>query len=435
MLTLCAVTPAAAATLKVGPGQAFKSLSAANKAAKAGDTILVWPRQGNAAYERVAVFVTKPNLTFKAHRKPSQPRIPLSGKGFDYSGKGSVPRAIFQFQKNAKHGQVEGFELTGASNASHNGAGVRINQANFVSIRDCDIHHNDMGVQSNGDGGLKSAMGQLIERCHVHHNGNHKDPGYNHNFYLGGSSAVVRFCHIHHSLTGHNIKSRAHSNWIAFNFIHDSKNRELDLVDGKETGLPDSHSVVLGNVIVKDPKCQGNKGVIHFGQDGGKDHKGALFLVNNTILSPHLTAIVQLSAPSAQAKLFNNIVDAGAGPQPRPQTLLSASKKARLSSSQVSHNWLRESFKTSKPKYQLGPNNFGRLPVPFVNASKHDYRLAKAWKSLVNVGLRVKTIKLPSSPLKDGAKSPLAFCYRHPLSSKKRKIKGRPDLGAYEYGQ
>jgi hypothetical protein len=47
---------------------------------------------------------------------------------------------------------LEGFELNGAHNATHNGAAVRINQANGVTIRDCLIHHSDMGIMSNGDG-------------------------------------------------------------------------------------------------------------------------------------------------------------------------------------------------------------------------------------------------------------------------------------------
>ena len=39
---------------------------------------------------------------------------------------------------------------SGAHNASHNGAGVRINQANDILVTHCEIHDNDMGVMSNG---------------------------------------------------------------------------------------------------------------------------------------------------------------------------------------------------------------------------------------------------------------------------------------------
>jgi len=134
----------------------------------------------------------------------------LSGTGFYYSGVGRVPRAIFQFNKGADHCTLDGFVLLGAHNKSHNGAGVRINQANHIVLRKCDIHGNDMGIMSNGDGTLETGVNQLIENCEIHHNGSLEEPGYNHNLYLGGTSATIQFCEIHHSITGHNVKSRAH---------------------------------------------------------------------------------------------------------------------------------------------------------------------------------------------------------------------------------
>lgn len=78
--------------------------------------------------------------------------------------------------------------MSGAHNKSQNGAGVRINQANHVTIRNCNIHHNDAGIMSNGDVNTGTGLNQRIEYCAIHHNGDLARPGWNHNLYLGGTS-------------------------------------------------------------------------------------------------------------------------------------------------------------------------------------------------------------------------------------------------------
>ncbi len=207
-------------------------------------------------YERTAVYVRQERLTFRAVPAEGSRWVKVDGSGFDYSGRGSTPRAIFQFNAGTDHCVLEGFELCGAHNDSHNGAGVRINQANHVIVRNCSIHDNDMGIMSNGDGSPERGVNQLIEFCEIHHNGDPADPGYNHNLYLGGTSVTLRFCEVHSSLTGHNVKSRAHHNRVEYCYVHDSANREFDLVDAADTARPDSHAVLLGNIIVKAPQLQ-----------------------------------------------------------------------------------------------------------------------------------------------------------------------------------
>ena len=294
---------AAAANLEVGPGQPFTRIEDAAAKAAPGDVILIHPREGGQPYEKTAVFVRQKGLTFRGVPAKGEKYVKISGKGFDYSGSGSTPRAIFQFNKGTDDCTLEGLELFAAHNASHNGAGVRINQANNVTVRNCSIHDNDMGIMSNGDGSLTAAVNQRIEHCEIHHNGDPADPGYNHNLYLGGTSVTLRFCEVHHSLTGHNVKSRAHNTRVEYCYIHDSANREFDLVDAAETAKPDSHAVLMGNVIVKDPKCPGNRTTIHFGRDGKQEHDGTIFLMFNTILTPFIAPVVEFSTPKAKAVL------------------------------------------------------------------------------------------------------------------------------------
>ena len=362
------LSSASAGTLEVGPGRRFDRIEAAVARARPGDTILVHARKGGSAYEKAAVYVRTPRLTIRGVGG----RVLLSGEGYNYSGVGNIPRAIFQFQPSAHGCVLEGFVLTGARSESHNGAGVRINQANDVTVRACDIHGNDMGIMSNGNREGTAGRAQLIERCEIHHNGNLRRDGYNHNVYLGGAETTLRYCDIHHSIAGHNVKSRAHVTRIEYCFVHDSSNREFDLVDGLDTTRPGSDAHLVGNVIVKDPKCRGNRAVIHFGQDGGKAHVGTLHLRFNTIVTPFTAPILQLSSPTARARLSGNLV-AGAG------RTIAAPGAERI---RGEGNWF-------SGRYQPGvldtkANTFRELPRPlFENPAGNDYRpTAKTFRLL-----------------------------------------------------
>ena len=296
-----------AAMLEVGDDKPFQQIEKAVATAKSGDEIVVHSKQDGIAYRQPALLIRTPNLTIRAANPKKS--VELDGDGFVYSGKGSVPRAIVQFDPEASGCTLDGFRLVNARNESHNGAGVRINQANDVTIRNCEIHNNDMGIMSNGEALKQTGARQLIEKCTITDNGTHKDPGYNHNLYLGGTSVTVRECTIARAVTGNNLKSRAHLNFIIKNHIHDSSNRELDLVDAAgTTDIPDSDSFVIENTIVKAPKCTGNKTVLHFGRDGKASHNGTVWLIGNTIRTPFISPVVDVSSGNG-AVLIDNMID------------------------------------------------------------------------------------------------------------------------------
>ena len=421
LLVLPAMPGAAAATtLRVGPGSRYERPEAALQEAKPGDTILVAPRAGGAPYTKVALHVRQPGIRI---RSEGDARIVFDGRGFDYSGRGAVPRAIVQFGPEADGGLIEGFELRGAHNASHNGAGVRINQANNVVVRHCTIHRNDMGIMSNGNGRPGTATGQLIEGCLIHSNGDRTHPGYNHNLYLGGSEVTMRGCEVHSSLTGHNVKSRAHRNVIVACYIHDAANRELDLVDGKgDTDRPGSDAVLFGNVIVKDPQCSGNRSVLHFGRDGGKGHDGTVWLVHNTIVTPFISPVVHLSTPQAKAVFVNNVVwDGGSGP--RNQVLVQGGKAGAVSGT---HNWVASGFGAKVVGLQ-GLITGARAEEPgFQDAGKRDFRLRKG-ALLVDRGTPL------TAELLGGLRA--GYEYRAPQGVVGRTWRGKPDLGAFEWDE
>ena len=417
------VAPSFAADLRVGPGKSFARIEDALTNARSGDTILIYPSAAGKAYSRTAVYVAKDHITFKGIPAAKGGRVAIDGTDYDYSGEGRIPRAIFQFNRGADGCVLEGMELSGAHNESHNGAGVRINQANDVVIRECNIHDNDMGIMSNGDGTDQTGVNQLIESCLIHSNGSLKEPGFNHNLYLGGTSVRLIACEVHSSLTGHNVKSRAHRTEVLYCFIHDSANREFDLVDAQgDTTAPNSDAFLVGNIIVKAKNGEGNHSVIQFGADVGHEHDGTVYVDHNTIVTPYISPVVALSAPKAKVCFTRNIVwDAGSGQKGQKIVDLGKMKDPNAVSGHC--NWLSPGF--SPPPAGLMKTilaRHGQSPS-FVNADKGDFHLVKPDMALVDAGklMEAKLLKVVGLKL---------FQYKPPQGKEDRPASGKSDLGA-----
>jgi hypothetical protein len=426
--------------LTVGPGRTYATIEDAYAAAPStgGATILVYPAAGGY-YSQPHLEVYKPDITFWGVGAPAGERVQLNGDGYNYTGAGSVPRAVFQFNPGADGCTVRGFNIYNAHNDSYNGAAVRINQANHVRVLDCDIEGCDMGLMSNGDASAVPPTGadQWVGYCVIAGNGNASDPGYNHNLYMGGTSFTLHACDVFGSLTGHNVKSRAHFNRIEYCYIHDSSNREFDLVDdATNTALPGSDSVLVGNVIDKDPACPGNRGVVHFGQDGGNDHNGTLYLINNTIVTPFISPVVALDAANAKAQFVNNIVWDQASGQ-NNQVVADASGGASLSNVTGHNNWLSHGFGLPAG-FDAGTTWQGASgeDPPFLGGTLGEFELTGAYPHITDAGAPWSGLSLPPTP----GRTPLPgedapYQYKADADLELRIIDGQIDLGAYEYSQ
>lgn len=423
IVVILGITPKAyASMLEVGPDKAFATIESAYKQAVEGDTIEVHPNRDNKAYERSALNVKKKNIAFRA----AAPGVKISGIGFEYSGRGSTPRAIFQFDEGADGCMVEGFELFGAHNREKNGAGVRINGANNILIKGCDIHDNDNGIMSNGNGAGLAGVNQKIEYCRIHHNGVDE---YSHNLYLDGESVVISFCEISNSSYGHNLKNRARFILVQYCYIHDAANRELDIVDSKGTGRSRSDAVLVGNIIVKDPLSSGNKQVIHFGEDGKYSRNGVIYMVHNTIVTPFSAPVLLLSSSDAGANLVGNLVyyngKQNAGP------VVGISGLANLENVTGELNMFSEGF--SFAGTHLGATNVPDVirAQPFKNELDNDYRpsypLPHSWPATFGF--------LPGlpPPIKYDGDGLIAWQYKHPAGKDKRPPEDELTVGAYGY--
>ncbi len=298
---LCGVTNAE--LLAVGPGQRFARPEAALAAARPGDTIeIVAPADGELVLERAALLVTVSGLNLRASG-----RIVLDGTGFEYSGAGSIPRAIVQVEPAASGVTIEGLVFRNAHNESGNGAGVRVNGANGVTVRACEIFACDMGVMSSGGPG--QGADQRYEDCLVHDNGSATMSGFSHNLYLGGEGVTLERCEVRDSTHGHNLKSRSRVLLAHDCAFSNSAEREVDLVDSDLTETPGSDAVLDGCTISKRADMSGNRGVIHFGRDGARTRRGSLTLRGCRVRTSYVSAVVTLSGAETACTIEDCLIE------------------------------------------------------------------------------------------------------------------------------
>jgi hypothetical protein len=400
--------PANAATYHVGPAQEIKGLSDIANKLQPGDTVEIDP----GVYREV--------LKLKANGTKDAP-ITISGAGgtrpiFDadglnVSGRGAIPRGIFQIE--GAYNIIEHLEFINARNGN-NAAGIRLLNSTNAIIRDCKISHCDMGIFGN-DGETVT-----IEACDIGFNSTIQHNGYSHNFYMSGNGVVVRNCYIHDCLYGQNFKSRAHYNELWYNWIADSNQGEVGPVDGQSaTDLPHSNVLMVGNIIISKPDRTGNRSkFILYGSELGGKHDGTLYLFHNTLIAGNARIkFVQLYDPNARLVAHNNIFFGS------DQILVEAKKAISINGS---HNWVPASAEV--------PDTFtntvkGDFPG-FLSVNERDFRL-QTNSSCVDEGL--ENLEYIDG---DGRSHQLVidYSYMPHLKVTRRTIMGKPDLGAYEAG-
>lgn len=354
-------------TLQVGPGKTFARPSQAAAVAKNGDTVEI----SATTYSGDVAVWTASNLTLRGVGGQAH----LRADGASAQGK-----AIWVIQ--GSNTTVENIEFSGTRVPDNNGAGIRQEGAG-LTVRNCYFHDNDDGILTSNN--PKSDI--VIERSEFANNG-HGD-GFSHNIYIGGvRSFTLKFSYVHHARVGHNVKSRARTNFILYNRIMDEKtgtaSYAIDLPNG-------GRSYVIGNVIQKGPNAENNT-LIDYAEEGPVNAVQELYLVNNTmVIDVSRGVFAGVHGARLQVWIMNNIF-AGTG----------------------------------NPPDGIGPaqHNLVSSDPKFVNKETFDYRLT-ATSPAINAGTD------PS--VGNGFNLTPVFQYVHPGGSEVRKAIGRVDLGAYEY--
>lgn len=352
--------------LQVGPTRALQRPSDAAAVAQDGDIIEI----DAGRYAGDVALWTQNNLLLRG--VGGRPHL-------DAQGRSALEQGTWVFRANDI--TVENVEFSGARAPHRNGSGIRFVGRN-LTIRDSVFHDNEAGVLTWKD----PASDILIERSVFFRNG--YGDGQSHNIYIGNvRSFTLRFSHSHDAHVGHNVKSRAATNYILYNRITDEDDGDASyLIDLPEGG----RAFVVGNVLEKGIKTL-NKIAISFASER-KNATGQLVVASNSVYNRRPLSTFVRSNGADPVLLVNNAV-AGA-----PMLLLDGPGEER-----------------NNP---LGANQGITGPA------------------------QLRFDLLPDSPLIDagepppeslGAAARPEFEYVHPANGRRRRRVGPPDIGAYEF--
>ena len=357
-----------AETLRVGKGRQFPAPSLAARAAGDGAIVEI----DADIYEGDVAVWTQSNLTIRG----AGGRPHLKANGVHAQGK-----AIWVIK--GSNVTIENMEFSGARVPDRNGAGIRGEGVN-LTIRKCYFHDNENGILI----GIGPESAIVVDHSEFAANGN--GDGYTHNIYVGNvRSFTLRGSYSHHARVGHNVKSRAPTNYILYNRLMDEQSGTSSYaVDLPNGGI----SYLIGNLIQKGPDAE-NRIVVAYGAEGLRNPVNELYVINNTMVNdrPAGSTFLRVWGSPAPVKIINNLF-VGRG------TLLQGP-------GELSHN-----LALGEPR--------------LVDREHFDYRLTG----------RSPAIDVGTDP---GAANGLALSpvaqYKHPAAEEPRKPIGRIDVGAYEY--
>ena len=276
------------ATLTVGPSGNFTKPCQAFAAAASGDTILI---DAAGDYRGDVCAITASNLLIRGVN--GRPRI-------DALGGAASGKAIWVVQGNDVI--IENVEMLNCKVPDRNGAAVKMEGAN-LTLRWVYFHHNENGLLT---GNMPGDI--LIEFSEFGYNGTA------HNIYVGHMrSLTVRFSYLHHSVIGHEVKSRADFTNLYYNRIM----TEQDGNGSLEIDLPNGgNAVVVGNLVQQGP-VSSNYAMISFTVEGPYP-VNQLRMAYNTFVSEYNPSRI-FSLPttfateaSSSGLVINNIFQGGA---------------------------------------------------------------------------------------------------------------------------
>lgn len=284
--------PASAATLSVGAGKTYATPCKAFVAAQPGDVIDIYA----ATYTGDVCEITKSKLTIRGVN--GRPKINAGGKS-------SQGKAIWVV--SGSDIVIDNVEMYGAKVVDKNGAALRLQGTNFT-LRNSFLHDNENGILS----GVNLASTVILENNEFGRNG--YGDGYSHNVYIGKVGKLTfRYNYSHDANVGHNLKTRALYNTIAYNRFSSLRAGETgSTAAGKpsyEVNVPNGGTTfIIGNVIMQ-PASANNPAMVSYGEEGTSGYATDLYVVNNTFINDDSVrgTFVTVRNAATPAKLINNI--------------------------------------------------------------------------------------------------------------------------------
>lgn len=278
--------------LQVGPKRELKKPSDAAKICKDDDIIEI----DAGVYVGDAVLWRTSNLLIRG----------VGGRAIIKAGGAAIEgKAIWVIRSN--NVTIENIGFKNCRVRDHNGAGIRVEGDN-IKVRNCLFRENENGILC---GSLKNIHKLTVEYSEFGFNG--FGDGQTHGVYIGNiDEFTFQFNYVHHTKSGHHVKSRARINNIRYNYLTDGEDGNasyaIDLPDGGK-------SFVIGNILHQS-KYTENSALIHYGMPNTTKGE-TFFVINNTVSSDRNTGIFVLNHSKAEGVVINNLLmgklDIGSG--------------------------------------------------------------------------------------------------------------------------
>ncbi|MEM6581944.1 MAG: hypothetical protein AAF699_11755, partial [Pseudomonadota bacterium] len=273
--------------LQVGPTRALKLPSSAAKIAKDGDMIEI----DAGLYQNDYAIWRGDRLTIRG----------VGDGGAHLRSTGLIPNGKAIWITKGNNIRIENIEFSGAAVKDTNGAGIR-HEGRLLQIHNAFFHHNEFSILSGND---PLAEIQITSSRFWFQRRPHR---FSHGIYIGAAGRFeIRGSHIKGTDQGHQIKSRARENYIAYNRIEDvpdgNASRAIDLPNC-------GFSVIIGNDL-HQASGSPNHNLIGYGPEGceGRDkHQRTLIVVNNTVINAAPTAVFVRNFTEASVTVANNVL-------------------------------------------------------------------------------------------------------------------------------
>lgn len=256
-----------AKTWLIGPDKTYQFCSQVSNLVNDGDTVFIYE---NHYMNDKQVSWSKNNLH-------------IEGKGHVILEAGAIIANDFSngkgiFVVKGQNVTIKNIEFRNAKVPDRNGAGIRQEACN-LTISNCIFDGNEMGILCGTLPNCKTT----IEFCTFKGNGSPFNPGYQHNVYINNIDTLIfRYNSSTDAIAeGHELKSRAKFNYIAYNWIANT-----DSEDSRTIDLPNGGTALLiGNILLQGPNSANNN-IIGYGLEGlSNPSPHNLILVNNTIIN------------------------------------------------------------------------------------------------------------------------------------------------------
>jgi hypothetical protein len=198
---------------------------------------------------------------------------------------------------------AENIEFSGASVPDQNGAGIRAEGPGTFTVRNCLFHDNEEGILG---GDRNTAV--LVEFSVFDHNG--FGDGQSHNMYIGPAQKfTLQYSYTHRAIIGHDVKSRAATNFILYNRIMG----ESDGTESYEVDIPDGgRTLLIGNAIEQGPNTD-NSAIVAYAEESTKNGVLEIYAVNNTLVNNRPSGGVFFSLRSGTTAVIKNNILYGPG--------------------------------------------------------------------------------------------------------------------------